>query len=232
MFCTFLSFCVFVQISIHSLYASNLLAFLAFMVYDHFTSSAMTNHMSGIKTKCSMWSLDTSLFNDSRIKYFTKAITLTDPLKISLKAVIDIPLLHQIVSQCDDTFMGQVFKAAYLLSCFSFLRISSLIPHSIHSFDPNKQLARADVFLLLQGSYTHMEQDNRSQEFIQDFEDSPSGASPTCPVQAVKNLLLITPPGRNKPLFQMLRTRSPLHSSFSYYTRLLLGVGGPFLLYL
>ena len=36
------------------------------------------------------------------------------------------------------------------------------------------------------------------------------GSTPICPVQALKNLLLITPPGRNKPLFQVKNTSYPL----------------------
>ena len=41
--------------------------------------------------------------------------------------------------------MGQIFKCVYLLSFYSFLRMSNLVPHSISDFSPLKHLARGDV---------------------------------------------------------------------------------------
>ena len=38
--------------------------------------------------------------------------------------------------------MGYVFKASFLLSFFTFLKISNLVPHTISSYDPLKQLSR------------------------------------------------------------------------------------------
>ena len=204
----FSSHSVFVHINILSISVLDLLSFLEFLAYNDFTSSAIANHMSAVRTKFAMLGLDTSPFQDPRIRYFTKAITLTSSLKVSLKAVIDIPLLLKIVSQCDNTYMGQVFKAAYLLSFFSFLRISNLVPHSLNTFDPVKHLSRADVFyapppppgahILITWSKTLQ---SKNQARI--LKIPHLGSSPFCPVQALKNLLLITPPGRNKPLFQV-----------------------------
>ena len=60
-------------------------------------------------------------------------------------------MLLQLVTQCDRMFMGCIFKAAFLL--FSFLRISNLVPHSIHTFDYMKQLANADVIFAPPGAH-------------------------------------------------------------------------------
>ena len=67
------------------------------------------------------------------------------PLSFSHKAMIDILLLHQIVSICDSMYMGQVYKAAYLLAFFTFLRIYNMVPHSLALFDPSHHLARGDL---------------------------------------------------------------------------------------
>ena len=193
------------HINLHALNVSSILAFLEFLAFNNFTSSSIANHMSAIKTKCAMWGLGTKIFKDPRIKYFTRATTLSAPLKVSLKAVIDIPLLSHIVSQCDRTYMGQVFKAAYLLSFFSFLRISNLVPHSITSFDPTKQLARADVFFAPPGAHILITWTKtiQAKNAARVLKIPHLGASPICPVQALKNLLPITPSGRNLPLFQV-----------------------------
>ena len=191
MFRTFLSFCVFVSINIFSISVLDLMSFLEFLAYNDFTSSAIANHMSAVRTKFAMLGLNTSPFHDPRIKYFTKSITLTSSLKVSLKPVIDIPLLSRIISQCDNTYMGQVFKAAYLLSFFSF--------------DPVKHLSRADVFFAHPGAHILITWSKTLQAKNQArvLKIPHLGSSPLCPVQALKNFLLITSAGRNKPLFQV-----------------------------
>ena len=101
--------------------------------------------------------------------------------------------------------MGQVFKAAYLLSFFSFLRISNLVPHSISTFDPIKHLSRANVFFAPPGAHILITWSKtiQSKNAARVLKIPHLGSSPICPVQALKNLLLITPSGRNKPLFQV-----------------------------
>ena len=126
------------------------------------------------------------------LSFFIKAITLTSTLKISFKTV---PLLRNIINQCDHSYMGQVFKIAYLLS-FSFLRISNLVPHSIHSFDPTKQLARADAFFAsprvhILITWRKTIQDKNAARVL---KIPHLGSSPICPVWGLKNLLLLTTP--------------------------------------
>ena len=69
----------------------------------------------------------------------------TCPLAIKLKSIIDTLIWSQIVKACDFLYMGFVYKAAILFSFFSFVHISNLVPHSIKTFDPLKQLAWADI---------------------------------------------------------------------------------------
>ena len=41
--------------------------------------------------------------------------------------------------------MGQVFKALYLVSFYSFLRLSNLVPHSVQQISALEDLARGDA---------------------------------------------------------------------------------------
>ena len=75
------------------------------------------------------------------------------PLNPHIKTIIDVEMLLQLVVQCDRMYMGKIFKAAFLTSFFSFLRISNLVPHSISTFDYMKQLARADVIFAPPGAH-------------------------------------------------------------------------------
>ena len=92
---------------------------------------------------------------------------------------------------------------SYLLSFFSFLRISNLVPHTIHYFDPIKHLARADVLFASPGAKLLITWSKtlQSQNAVRVLTIPHLGYSPICPVQALNNLLLITPSGINKPLF-------------------------------
>ena len=80
----------------------------------------MANYLSAIKTQFLLCGLDVACFNDARLKFYLKAIQRHAPLVVKLNKIIDIPMLSQIVEQCDFTYMGQVFKALYLLSFYSF----------------------------------------------------------------------------------------------------------------
>ena len=41
--------------------------------------------------------------------------------------------------------MGHIFKTAYLLGFFGFLRLSNLVPHAVSSFSHLKHLAKGDI---------------------------------------------------------------------------------------
>ena len=144
MFRVFLAFCIFFSIDYRHLKFKHCVAFLKFLVFNKVSEACISNHISAVMTKLQLYGLPVT--KDSRIKYFSKALALQAPLKISLKAIIDIPTLAAIALRCYSMYMGQVYKAAFLLSFFSFLRISNLVPHAINSFNPLEQLARGDIF--------------------------------------------------------------------------------------
>ena len=164
----------------------------------------MANYLSAIKTKFLIFGLDVASFSDYRLRYYQKAVQMHAPLNVKLKSIIDIPLLKRIAHQCDFTCMGQIFKALYLLSFYSFLRLSNLVPHTVVQFSPLKHLARGDVILrpdklvlMLKWSKT-MQSNNQ----IKPVTVPRIPNSNICPVVAIKNLLDLTPRGSNLPLFQ------------------------------
>ena len=107
--------------------------FLEFLTFNGLSPSAILNYVFAIKTKFTIFSLDTSPLSDLRIKYFHKSLILHKPFKEALKSIIDTPTLTLIVKQCNLMFMGTVYKAACLLSFFSFsLIISNLVRHTIN----------------------------------------------------------------------------------------------------
>ena len=204
MFRVFVAFAVFMAWDIHQVTVLQLLGFLECLQYNGVKVSQMSNYLSDIKTKFIILGLDVVCFADARLKYYQKAVQLHSALQVKLKKVIDISLLHSIVQQCDYMYMGQVFKAVYLVSFYSFLRLSNLVPHSVQQFSALKHLARGDVIfhptkvvILLKWSKTM--QNNNDIKLI-NIPRIPNFT--ICPVMALSNLLAITPKGSNLPLFQ------------------------------
>ena len=116
-----------------------LLAFFEFLHLNDFKYSNILNHFSAIKSKLSLFGQDVSCFQDHRISTYLKAIQKQSPLSVTIKPIFDIPILQKICIACDSTFQGQVFKVAYLLGFFGFLRLSNLCPHSLADFNILKQ---------------------------------------------------------------------------------------------
>ena len=96
----------------------HLLCFLECLYYNGVKHPQMANYLSAIKSKFIIFGLDVACFSDHRLKYYQKAVQLHAPLQVKLNKIIDVKLLKDIISQCDLTYMGQIFKGLYLLSFF------------------------------------------------------------------------------------------------------------------
>ena len=127
MFRIFLAFLAFINIHPHLTSSTHILAFLEFLVFNKVSHSQISSYLTAIKTNYSMLALDTSPFFGQRIKYFTKAVARCAPLTVKLKTI--------------------------LLAYVAFLRISNLVPHTIASYEPLRQLARADIFFAHPGAH-------------------------------------------------------------------------------
>ena len=181
------------------------MAFMEFLVGNGSSYSSVVNHISAVKAMLGLHGLPLAMFDSPSIKLFIKSVQMNRPLTVSIPSIIDIPMLHKIVHICDTMYMGQVFKALYLLAFYSFLRLSNMVPHAILQFDPSRHLARGDVILgrcsgklLIKWSKTIQ---NRDRVKIIDLPFL--GHSHLCPIMALKVLLSIIPPGNNSPLFQV-----------------------------
>ena len=128
-------------------------------------------------------------------------------------------MLESIVQQCNKLPHAEIFQPLYLLSFFSFLRLSNILPHTTKTFDPTRQLARGDFILstnnaVLLIKWSKTIQDRRKSVTI----PLPSlGNSPLCPIKAVTNMILLHPAGDNDPLFVITKASShvPLTDSMA-----------------
>ena len=142
----FLAFLAYMGLALDKVNVDFLLMYLKFLVLNKFNPSYIANQLAGIKAKLKIFSIPSQIFQDEKISYFLRSLRLNTPLKASLHNIIDIALLSNIVKECDNMYMGQVYKAMYLLGFFSFLRISNLVPHAQQQFSPLKHLTPQDIF--------------------------------------------------------------------------------------
>ena len=187
----------------------HILAYLEFLAVN-VSQSSMANPLSAIKSKFQLYALDSSCFTDSRIKYYNKTMSLRRPFKPNLKPIIDIDMLKAITITCDSMYMGFVYKALYLVSFFSFLRISNLVPHSAAAYCPLLQLARGDIFFQPPGIHMLVKRTTilQSRNRVKILKISQLGSSTLCLVVAITKLLKNTPGHNNSPLFQIFHKSS------------------------
>ena len=206
----FVAFCCFINVSLHHLTPLILLSFLEFLAVNQISTSNMANYISAIKTTLAMHGVSTTAFYDQRISLFQKSMRMTRQFTVKIKKIIDVDMLKNIVSTCDTMWMGQIFKAVYLVAFFSFMRISNLVPHKISAFSPLEQLTRGDVFFASPGLHVLVKwtKTMQTRDSVKILKLPALSHSPLCPVMAVKNLLLLTPGHQDTPLFQIKNTKA------------------------
>ena len=190
----FVGFCCVAAIRLNALTPLAILTFLEFLTFNNITYSGLLNYLSAVKATLSSFGVDISAFNDPRIKLYNKAIMRHRPLNPSIKPIIHVNTLHLIIQHTDSMYMGHIFKAAILLSFFSFVRISNLVPHSIASYDPLKQLLRGDIIFANPGVHMIIKWSKtlQNKDKVKVLKVPSLGTSPLCPVAALKKILLTT----------------------------------------
>ena len=188
-----------------------LLAFMEYLYANFQSKSNIANYISAIRAFHIIYGLPTDPFKDECLSLFLKSIQISAPLTLKTQQLIDIDMLQAIIHQSDTMEYSLVFKPLYLTCFFSFLRISNILPHSVHSFDSTRQLARGDFIthqqkglLLIKWSKT-----------IQNHRDTVTlpllflGSSDLCPISALTAMIQAIPALSNDPLFILPRKNGP-----------------------
>ena len=145
--------------------------------------------------------LDTSPFQHQQLQYLYKSIKINRPLQPKNHMYIDIDLLTSWVSLCDAFQDPLVYKTLLLV------RLSNLLPHTVGSFDPTRQLARGDVLftnegatLLIKWSKTLQCRTDIRTVIILWLKNSP-----LCPVTSLYIPFQSQPGSVNQPVFRISR---------------------------
>ena len=169
--------------------------------------------MADIRSYFIIFGLNTSPFRDQRLQLFQRSLKYTRKFEPKTTLIIDTDLLLGILSVADTLQFPTIYRALYLLSFFSFLHLSNILPHTSKTFDPTRQLCRGDL-IFSQDSIVIIIKWSKT---IQNRRDTvtisvPSlGTSPLCPYQALKAMLHHVPGSSNDPLFQVPKCGAFVH---------------------
>ena len=123
----------------------NLIAFLEFLVACNLSPRAIANYVSAIKSYASLYQLPVCWMSNQLIANYIRALHIQvvhvkkEKLTLSLKDLLHV---SQQLEQFDNPL---VYRSAFLLSYYGFLRISNLVAATTTGFDVQRQLCRKDI---------------------------------------------------------------------------------------
>ena len=187
---------------------ASILAFLEFLVKNDVSHSQVNNYISAIKHYFKLFNLSVTQCDHPHITLFTRSLRLNASYTPTTKNVIDIPTLIQISEQCEITSHPLIFRAAFLLAYFSFLRISNFVPHTISGYDPTRHLAAGDIIFGSPGAHIIVKwEKNMQHRQASRVVQIPTLTNPSiCPVSALRALLSHNKSTANAPLFATLQS--------------------------
>ena len=114
-------------------------------------------------------------------------------------------MLFNIIQACSYFHHPQVFSALYSFLFFSFLRLSNVLPPSIHTFDPSWQLCRGDVIFSTFGATVLLKwsKTNQQTQQIHTLAIQSLGQSVISPIRALQTMIALFPGNPNDSLFMI-----------------------------
>ena len=202
------------------------LAFMEYLCENNFSPANIHNYLAGIRAQFIVYNPDTSPLPASAATVFSQ-IKINRPLQPKAHTFVDIDLLTFLISLCDAFQDALVYKTLLLVAYFSFLRLSNLLPHTVGSFDPTRQLARGDILFSNEG-VTLLIKWSKTLQSRSDIRTIPLPwlkNTPLCPVTSLQTLLQKQSGSSDQPVFWISRCHGlvPLNDFVTrkFLTRLL-----------
>ena len=123
----------------------NLISFLEFLASCHVSPRSICNYVSGIKSYLAVYQHPVQWLDHSMIRNYLRSLQLNVPTVHRLKDTITLQDFYNISVLLQQFDHPLVYRAAFALSFYGFLRISNLVPSSKKSSDATRQLTKGDV---------------------------------------------------------------------------------------
>ena len=178
---------------------SNILGFCEFLLACGLSPRAIDNYVSAVKSYLSTFQLPVHWMQSTVLSNYLRALNIQIPTVKKVKYTLslsDFSHISQLLGTLDNP---HVYRVAFMLSFFFFLRISNLVPPRQQAFDINRQLCVRYITLTTQGVYVFL----RWAKNLQRTDQSHTVCIPRmsrielCPVRAFQRVL---PSGPYPPL--------------------------------
>ena len=140
LFITFTTYCRILMDQVDSI-----LAFLELLAQNGSRSHTLASYVSVMKHFFKLYDLDTSCTMHRKMHLFVKSVSMNSKYFPRFKANFTIETLTRLAQACDQIRYGTVYKVAFLLAYFAFLRLSNIAPVTANAFDVTRHLIRSDV---------------------------------------------------------------------------------------
>ena len=205
MFRTFIAFCIVTKSALSNVNVQVILSFLECLVKNSCSSCMVANYVSAIRASFVMYDLPYHMLDHPKVKYFLKSLRINRPVVVTPHNIITTSRLIDISLACDLVTSPQVFRAAFLLSFFAFLRLSNLVPHAVADFDHTRHLTGYDIFftdkyvkVMIKWSKTMQSRDRVQCVTIPKLRNKL-----ICPYRALRQLFKMYTMSGVSPLFQI-----------------------------
>ena len=126
-------------------HVDSILAFLELLAQNGSRSHTLTSYVSVLKHFFRVFDLDIRCIVHRKIHLFVKSVSMNSKYFPRFKANFTNETLVRLANACDKVKYGIVYKAAFLLAYFAFLRLSNIAPPTVNAFDVTRHLLRSDV---------------------------------------------------------------------------------------
>ena len=206
----FLAFTLFYGISALPASIDTLTAYVEFLLLEFHSPQAVRNYLTGALTLHIITGFSVSAFHSSLFRDTLKAVDATVRHFPVQKAPCFVQELKKLV-QVAEVFgkVAIVMRPLLILTFFTFLRLSSILPSMQGGFDCTRHLCWSDVLILSDKMVILVKWTKTTQAAAQHFtlDLAINQDSLICPVQALSLLLRVHPKAyRNQPLFLLPRT--------------------------
>ena len=122
-----------------------ILAFLEFLTQNGGRAQTLASYVSVLKLYFKLFDIDNHGLSHRKIQLFIRSVPVNSVYIPKFKANITISLLLNILEKCKELKYGQVYRAAFLLAYFAFLRLSNVVPISGKTVIAAINLLRSDI---------------------------------------------------------------------------------------
>ena len=129
MFCTLLTFCIYIQVDVTDICVGNVLMFLH---QNGLSTGSIRNYFCGITAFLKWFDLDYQVFSNYKVSLMFKALDKT-AIKPTVRSVFTLENVVALVKR-DVLPYSQIYKTLYVFAYLGFLHISNCVPPSKNYF--------------------------------------------------------------------------------------------------